>query len=566
MNMNQNEIKKPKLRAAVYLRCSTDEQAKEGYGIAYQEDKIKSFVASQDYLFDNKNHTFKDEGFSGTLPIEERPELKRLFEAAEKREFDVVLVYRLDRFFRKIILLLSAVEKLTEYNIGFKSTTEPFDTSSHFGRYLLASLGALAELERDVIKERMTGGRIMAAKAGKWVLGQTPYGYKIDKRTGKLKIIPEEAQWIRKFFEWLIKEQMSLNAIARRINELKIPSPRAGSKINGRQVSGYWMARVINRILTNETYGGIFYFRKYDNKRQLRSEEEWVPIQVPAIVAPQMIESAKAQLQKNREFASRKSKLTYLFAKLIYCGKCGFKLFGAFSPPSKRRSAGSRYYRGIRTKYLARQYQFNTKRCDGCGEIAESRLEPIWEAIENLLNNPKFAFNKLQRYTDRSVNRKETKNKLSEIDRELVGIEERRKRADVLYSETRRIDYAEYRKRLNECDREEGESLKDKVRLVKLLENRNYKQDRIKALKVWQEKLSTLSKVQSYENKYKIIHYLVSGITVFLNKNEAEVELNPSPVSNEGINLEEMISPKSGFLAPNCVMQDSRRRFRAKMA
>jgi len=559
--MNQNEIKKPKLRAAVYLRCSTDEQAKEGYGIAYQADKIRSFVSSQDYLLDDKNHIFKDEGFSGTLPIEERPELKRLFEAAEKREFDVVLVYRLDRFFRKIILLLSAVEKLTEYDIGFRSITEPFDTSSHFGRYLLASLGALAELERDVIKERMTGGRIMAAKAGKWVLGQAPYGYKMDKRTKKLKIVPEDAQWIRKFFDWLIKEQMSLKAITRRINELKIPSPHAGSKISGKQVSGYWMPKVINRMLKNETYGGIFYFRKYDNKKQLRSEEEWIPIQVPAIVAPQTVELAKIQLQKNKEFASRKSKLLYMFAKLIYCGKCGLKLFGG----SVQRVNVNRHYRGVRKVDLLKQYELNTKRCDWCGMIAESRLEPIWGAIENLLNNPKIAFSKLQKYMDRSVNRKETKSKLSEIEKEFVGIEERRKRADVLYAETRRIDYAEYRKRLNECDREEGGFLKDKARLVKLLENRNYKQERIKTLKAWQEKLNVLSKNQSYENKYKIIHYLTNRITVFLNKNEAEVELNLPPIINNDIKLEDAIYQKSNFFASNYVMQDNRRRFRSKM-
>ncbi len=554
--MNQNEIKKQKLRAAVYLRCSTDEQAKEGYGIAYQEDKIKSFVASQDYLFDNKNHTFKDEGFSGTLPIEERPELKRLFEAAEKREFDVVLVYRLDRFFRKIILLLSAVEKLTEYDIGFKSTTEPFDTSSHFGRYLLASLGALAELERDVIKERMTGGRIMAAKAGKWVLGQTPYGYKIDKRTGKLKIIPEEAQWIRKFFDWNIKEQMSLKAMARRINELKIPSPWAKRRKSGKQFSGYWLPRVINRMLNNETYGGISYFRKYDNKRHLRPEEEWIPVPVPAIVAPDTIELAKLQLKKNREFASRKSKLTYLFAKLIYCGKCGLKLFGG----SVKKVNINKHYRGVRKIDLLKQYQLNTKRCDWCGMIAESRLEPIWGAIENLLNNPKIAFSKLQKYMDRSVNRKEIKNKLSEVEKEFIGIEERCKRADVLYSETRRIDYVEYRKRLSECDREEGELLKDKARLIKLLENRNYKQERIKTLKAWQEKLDVLSKNQSYENKYKIIHYLTNRITIFLNKNEAEVELNLPPIINGDIKLEDAIYQKSNFFASNYVMQDNRRR------
>ena len=75
---------KQKLRAAIYLRVSTDEQSKDGYGIAYQDEKVKSFIKSQDYLIDEKRHIYKDEGFSGTLPIEERPALRALFEAAEK--------------------------------------------------------------------------------------------------------------------------------------------------------------------------------------------------------------------------------------------------------------------------------------------------------------------------------------------------------------------------------------------------------------------------------------------------------------------------------------------------
>ncbi len=562
--MNNNTKQKPKIRAAIYLRVSTDEQSKEGYGMAYQEEKVKSFITSQDYLLDEKSHIFKDEGFSGTLPIEERPALKSLFEAAERREFDVVLVYRLDRFFRKIILLLSAVEKLTEYNIGFRSTTEPFDTSSHFGRYILASLGALAELERDVIKERMYNGRTMAAKSGKYVLGQAPYGYKIDKKTSKLKIVPEEAKWVKKIFEWLVDEQVPLTAITRRINELKIPTPYQVRK-SKRKTSGFWHKRTINRILTNEVYGGIFYFRKYKKRGEFRPQEEWIEIPTPVIVAPEMIELAQLQLNKNREFASRKSKLLYLFAKLVYCNKCGFKLFGAFHPPVKKDNKGSKYYRGIHKSSSAMRYVMNSQRCDWCGEIAENRLEPIWEAIKSLLDSPEYTFNKLQKYMDRNVDKNKTKERLKEIDKEFSGIEEKRRRVDVLYSETRRIDYAEYRRRLSDYDKDEESLSKEKIQLIKLLENKNYRKDRIKSLEALQEKVKKSLENPSYEDKYKIIHLLVNRITLFLNNNEAEVELNLLPVYENGIKLEDVLRPQIQAEPQFDVLQDNRRRRSSKM-
>src|SRR3989344_3907582 len=290
MIMENNNENGSGVRAAIYLRVSTDEQSKEGYGIAYQEERCRGFVSSQDYTLDKK-HVFKDEGFSGSLPIDERPGLGRLFEAAKAREFDVILVYKLDRFFRHTALLLDAVDRLKQVGVGFRSATEPFDTSSPIGEFILQNLGSIAQLERSMIKDRMNSGRAMAAKAGKWVLGQAPYGYKINKRTSKLEIVPQEAKWVKKFFGWSVEEQLSLNAILRRVNDLKIPTPFQTRR--KKKTSGFWHKRVINRILTNDTYGGTFYFRKHDNQGRLRPETDWIPIRVPEIVPPEMVERAK---------------------------------------------------------------------------------------------------------------------------------------------------------------------------------------------------------------------------------------------------------------------------------
>ena len=148
---------KNKIRVALYLRVSTGEQI-SGYGLEVQKEKLLAFVQSQD----------------------SRPQLKQLFTDAQNKEFDVVLVYRLDRFFRKTTLLLGAIELLGNYNVGFRSTTEAFDTTSSTGKFMTTLLGAVAEMERETIRERTSNGKLCAAKAGKWVTGVPPFGFKVD--------------------------------------------------------------------------------------------------------------------------------------------------------------------------------------------------------------------------------------------------------------------------------------------------------------------------------------------------------------------------------------------------
>lgn len=160
-----------KIRAAIYRRVSTDEQAREGYGLVYQEDKLKAFALSQDYVLDPA-HMYVDEGYSGSLPVSERPGLNQLFAAAEKKEFDVVLVYRLDRFFRKTRLILEAIERLNGYSVGFRSITESFDTTNITGRFMTTLLAAVAEMERDTTPyesaPRTAGSHRQKTAGGSW--------------------------------------------------------------------------------------------------------------------------------------------------------------------------------------------------------------------------------------------------------------------------------------------------------------------------------------------------------------------------------------------------------------
>ena len=328
-------------RVAIYARVSTDEQAEKGNGLDVQKERLRKYCESQAYSLDDQN-VYVDEGYSGSLAIDKRPELTRLFDDARAKKFEVVIVYRLDRFFRSTRKLLDAIEDLSEMKIEFKSATEPFDTGTANGKFVVQMLGAIAELERETIKERMSGGRERSARDGKWVTGVPPYGYQVDKKTKKLSIVPDEAAVVRQFFEWLVYEKCSLHEITKRANEKNLPAPKHKT-FKKRKTLNYWWKRTINRILVNEVYTGEFYYRKYkrpfvclnsvtDEKHQ-RDKSEWIKLDVPAIISVDLFQASLRQLKKNRDDSVRNTKRPYLYTKLLYCGETGLKLQSSYKAP-----------------------------------------------------------------------------------------------------------------------------------------------------------------------------------------------------------------------------------------
>lgn len=361
--MNNLPIQNKK-RVALYTRVSTDEQAKDDkYGIKVQKERLQKFCESQPDIYDNETIlTYGDEGKSGSLAIEKREGLKQLFEDAKAKKFDIVIVYRLDRFFRSTRKLLDAVEKLLELGIEFKSCTESFDTSTPNGRFVLQMLGSLAELEREVIRERMSGGREQAARDNKWVTGVPPYGYRVDKKTKQLHIIPEEAKVVKDFYHWLVYERCSLTEITKRANGLGLPAPKHNTQ-KKRKTFNYWWKRSINRVLLNEVYTGDFYYRKYARpfkyldavleKEHQRPEEEWIPIKVPQIISKELFQASIKQLKKNRENSKRNTKRPYLYSTLLYCGETGNKLQSGYQTPKvgkDSRTLGKYYHTYVRER------------------------------------------------------------------------------------------------------------------------------------------------------------------------------------------------------------------------
>jgi site-specific DNA recombinase len=109
---------------------------------------------------------YADDGISGTVPSEKRPEGKRILDAARRGEFNQLLVYKLDRLGRDTRLIPNAVAELEKQDVRVRSMTEEFDTAAATLRLMLTMLSGFAAHERDMIRERSMAGTDRLARAG----------------------------------------------------------------------------------------------------------------------------------------------------------------------------------------------------------------------------------------------------------------------------------------------------------------------------------------------------------------------------------------------------------------
>jgi len=156
---------KKEVRAAIYARVSTNNG---GQSPEMQIKELREYCGKRDWELCDE---YVDEGVSGAT--DSRPELNRLMKDAQRRRFDVVAVWRFDRFARSVSHLLRALEQFAALGIQFVSLSEQIDTATPTGKMVFTVLASVAELERSLIGERVRAGlRTAAAKGQK--LGRPP--------------------------------------------------------------------------------------------------------------------------------------------------------------------------------------------------------------------------------------------------------------------------------------------------------------------------------------------------------------------------------------------------------
>ena len=184
---------------ALYVRVSSAEQAKDGYSIDEQIQRLKSYSMAMGWK-DAKVYT--DPGFSGASL--DRPALKELISDVKANKITRVVVWKLDRLSRSQKDTLYLIEDVFRANgCDFVSMTENFDTGTPFGVAMIGILAVFAQLEREKIKERMSMGKAGRNREGKWRGGgNVPIGYRYEG--GELQVDPFEAMQVREAFDLLL--------------------------------------------------------------------------------------------------------------------------------------------------------------------------------------------------------------------------------------------------------------------------------------------------------------------------------------------------------------------------
>lgn len=234
----------PDNRAALYCRVSTEDQAKEGFSLTAQKERLEAYCMAKGWPV---ARVYVDDGYSGRK--DDRPAYIQMMK--EKDEWDILVVLKMDRIHRNSKNFTLMMEKLHDWNKEFTSMQESFDTTTAMGRFVMDIIQRIAQLESEQIGERVYVGMLQKAKEGKGILGfNAPYGF--DFRDGDLVVNVDESSIIPMMYNMYFNGE-TLRGICRELKALRIPTKKGKTD---------WDPKTVQRILSNPIYCG---YLKWEN-------------------------------------------------------------------------------------------------------------------------------------------------------------------------------------------------------------------------------------------------------------------------------------------------------------
>lgn len=232
-------------RAVGYVRVSTIGQAEHGLGLDIQKDAITAYCQREHLQLVG---LYEDAGVSGANGVSERVGWPKLVDALEQREFEVVVLLRLDRLARDLMLQENMLTNVLELGGELLSIDEPDLCDGDPTRVMFRQIkGAVSQYEKAMIVARLRAGRRKKARMGGYSGGWLPYGYKAEGagRLAKPIVDPGEASVVRSIFQEY-ERGLPMRAIANALALRAIRTRRGGQ----------WHASTVQAILSNEFYTG----------------------------------------------------------------------------------------------------------------------------------------------------------------------------------------------------------------------------------------------------------------------------------------------------------------------
>ena len=315
------------MRAAIYVRVSSTVQAKEGDSISAQLDALRKYIRKYSYECVGE---FVDDGISGTK-YSERDELQRLLQLVQEDKVDIILITKLDRWFRSIRHYVATQAILDEHNVGWIAIWEPiYDTTTPQGRLIVNQMMSIAQFEAENTSTRIKQVFAYKVQNREVLSGNIPPGYNIENK----HLVPNErANDIRRAFD-VYDRTNSIADTVRAMEGTGLPTTTQGMK--------YLLKR---RVYIGEAHGLSDFCEP--------------------IVERDVFDRVQIALGRN---IKRSQKRTYLFTGLIHCKDCGSLMI---SSCRNGRGDKSLYYR------CKGHYQKLQDRCVNTKVIYESVLEKM---------------------------------------------------------------------------------------------------------------------------------------------------------------------------------------------
>lgn len=283
----------------IYIRVSTEDQAREGFSLGEQEEKLRQLCNYKDF---EVYKVYQDAGISAK-DMKNRPAFQEMLEDMKKGLINYIVAYKLDRVTRSVRDLEVLISTLEEYNCYLVCDRDDVNTSTANGRFFVRMLTVLSQLEIEIVSERTKFGMTGAIKAGH-IPGPCPLGYYRDNEKA-LKIDNTTKDIALRVFK-LFLEGKSYWQISNIFNDEKVLYPKKKN----------WTDSLISRIINNRIYVGDF-----ERNKKKSSETEVYMNVVEPLISRAMWEDVQKQKEKNKLAYCRDR--VYIFFQKLKCPTCG---------------------------------------------------------------------------------------------------------------------------------------------------------------------------------------------------------------------------------------------------
>jgi site-specific DNA recombinase len=505
--------------AAIYARVSSDRQ-KENHTIASQTAALKEYAEGNGYSVPPE-WVFEDEGYSGAIML--RPGLEALRDLAAEGQIAAALVYSPDRLSRKYAYQVLLTEELSRCGVEMIFLKSPAGATPE-DQLLLQFQGMIAEYERAQIAERTRRGKRHKAQQGVVnVLSGAPYGYqyvrKSDASAAYYEVIEAEATVVRWVFETYTQRGVSINAIARSLNERQIPTRTAKTR---------WERSTVWGMLRNPAYQGSACYGKTEQHprqritRPLRQRQglpnrnsanherprtDWIEVPVPPLVTEETFALAQEKLEQNKHHSPRRTIEPTLLQGMLVCQQCGYALYRSSTRTAKQKLY---YYRCIGSDGYRR---LKGPLCTNRPVRQDALDKVVWSEVLRLLDEPTLIQSEIDRRREMARNADPLRKRDEELRREQARLEKHIERLVTAYQEEL-VTLPQLRQRMPQL-RKQAQAVESELQSLELaaVDEANYLQ-LAESLATFRGKLRSRAETLEVRERQQILRLVMKEVLV----------------------------------------------------